>query len=178
MSQTQLVHVIMSRNGCQELFSFLFILRRRRDLNPRTAQTVYTLSRGTSSATWVLLHITNCSVSKIDYTKCFYICQHPFLFFSILFVGLQYMLINRHVIFNLLKAYRQSTNRFLMSYSFTFLIFYTDLPIFLRYSHRTKSLFWQTLVPFAVARDYFYSAEACILAEYLLSNRKLWFLIR
>ena len=62
---------------CQELFSFLFynfvrrnsyilsrvfldvknffhlffIQRRRRDLNPRTAQTVYTLSRGTSSAT-------------------------------------------------------------------------------------------------------------------------------
>ena len=32
-----------------------FIERRRRDLNPRTAQTVYTLSRGTSSATWVLL---------------------------------------------------------------------------------------------------------------------------
>ena len=29
--------------------------RRRRDLNPRTAQTVYTLSRGASSATWVLL---------------------------------------------------------------------------------------------------------------------------
>ena len=63
---------------CQELFSFLFLQlfarrnsfmlsrvfsdvknfffisfhqRRRRDLNPRTAQTVYTLSRGTSSAT-------------------------------------------------------------------------------------------------------------------------------
>ena len=62
---------------CQELFSFLFYSslsdatrlcyhesfqmsrtffisfhqRRRRDLNPRTAQTVYTLSRGTSSAT-------------------------------------------------------------------------------------------------------------------------------
>ena len=62
---------------CQELFSFLFDSslsdatrlfyhesfqmsrtffisfhqRRRRDLNPRTAQTVYTLSRGTSSAT-------------------------------------------------------------------------------------------------------------------------------
>lgn len=63
--------------SCQELFSFLFDSslsdatrlfyhesfqmsrtffisfhqRRRRDLNPRTAQTVYTLSRGTSSAT-------------------------------------------------------------------------------------------------------------------------------
>ena len=33
------------------------IIRRRRDLNPRTAWTVYTLSRGTSSATWVLLHM-------------------------------------------------------------------------------------------------------------------------
>ena len=51
---------------CQELFYFFefFILfkrfkkiRRRRDLNPRTARTVYTLSRGASSATWVLLQI-------------------------------------------------------------------------------------------------------------------------
>ena len=32
-------------------------IRRRRDLNPRTAWTVYTLSRGASSATWVLLQI-------------------------------------------------------------------------------------------------------------------------
>ena len=30
--------------------------RRKRDLNPRAAQTTYTLSRGASSATWVLLH--------------------------------------------------------------------------------------------------------------------------
>ena len=40
--------------SCQELFprnSSVFTERRRRDLNPRTAQTVYTLSRGTSSAT-------------------------------------------------------------------------------------------------------------------------------
>ena len=36
---------------CQELFFISFHQRRRRDLNPRTAQTVYTLSRGTSSAT-------------------------------------------------------------------------------------------------------------------------------
>ena len=32
-------------------FFISFHQRRRRDLNPRTAQTVYTLSRGTSSAT-------------------------------------------------------------------------------------------------------------------------------
>ena len=35
----------------KNFFHFFFIQRRRRDLNPRTAQTVYTLSRGTSSAT-------------------------------------------------------------------------------------------------------------------------------
>ena len=38
-------------------FFISFHQRRRRDLNPRTAQTVYTLSRGTSSATWVLLQM-------------------------------------------------------------------------------------------------------------------------
>ena len=40
--------------SCQELFSrnfSVFTERRRRDLNPRTAQTVYTLSRRPSSAT-------------------------------------------------------------------------------------------------------------------------------
>ena len=50
---------------CQALFySLLYFcqkeqkrIRRRRDLNPRTARTVYTLSRGASSATWVLLHM-------------------------------------------------------------------------------------------------------------------------
>ena len=35
----------------KNFFHFFFHQRRRRDLNPRTAQTVYTLSRGTSSAT-------------------------------------------------------------------------------------------------------------------------------
>ena len=35
----------------KNFFHLFFIQRRRRDLNPRTAQTVYTLSRGTSSAT-------------------------------------------------------------------------------------------------------------------------------
>lgn len=34
----------------KNFFHLFFIQRRRRDLNPRTAQTVYTLSRGTSSA--------------------------------------------------------------------------------------------------------------------------------
>ena len=31
--------------------------RRKRDLNPRAAQTTYTLSRGASSASWVFLHV-------------------------------------------------------------------------------------------------------------------------
>ena len=39
------------------LFKRFKKIRRRRDLNPRTARTVYTLSRGASSATWVLLQI-------------------------------------------------------------------------------------------------------------------------
>ena len=51
LCQTQLVYVITSLFRCQELFFISFHQRRRRDLNPRTAQTVYTLSRGTSSAT-------------------------------------------------------------------------------------------------------------------------------
>ena len=51
LCQTQLVYVITSLFRCQELFFISFHQRRRRDLNPRTVQTVYTLSRGTSSAT-------------------------------------------------------------------------------------------------------------------------------
>ena len=51
LCQAQLVYVITSLFRCQELFFISFHQRRRRDLNPRTAQTVYTLSRGTSSAT-------------------------------------------------------------------------------------------------------------------------------
>ena len=49
----QLVQIITSFFRCQLLFLLFFKTRerRRRDLNPRTAQTVYTLSRGTSSAT-------------------------------------------------------------------------------------------------------------------------------
>ena len=44
---------ILSRvfSDVKNFFISFFIQRRRRDLNPRTAQTVYTLSRGTSSAT-------------------------------------------------------------------------------------------------------------------------------
>ena len=55
----QLLYYIKAVSVCQDFFIFSFAFfkrkRRRRDLNPRTAQTVYTLSRGTSSATWVLL---------------------------------------------------------------------------------------------------------------------------
>ena len=57
------VIISISFPSVKNFFSFLFNSklfskskeRRRRDLNPRTAQTVYTLSRGASSATWVLL---------------------------------------------------------------------------------------------------------------------------
>ena len=55
--QKQLWYLITVISQCQALFKSFFIERRRRDLNPRTAQTVYTLSRGTSSATWVLLQL-------------------------------------------------------------------------------------------------------------------------
>ena len=48
-------------------FYFLQILfwrkRRRGDLNPRIALAIYTLSRGASSATWVLLHVRNANVN-------------------------------------------------------------------------------------------------------------------
>ncbi len=48
----QLLKCIITLNHCQVLFCKTFLIkRRRRDLNPRTARTVYTLSRGASSAT-------------------------------------------------------------------------------------------------------------------------------
>ena len=60
---TCIFYYIQSDLSSTFLFSFVFLpkkqkrIRRRRDLNPRTAWTVYTLSRGASSATWVLLHM-------------------------------------------------------------------------------------------------------------------------
>ena len=61
---------------------YLEKIRRRRDLNPRTAWTVYTLSRGASSATWVLLQIQMHSVLNSvhqwriwNYTLWIYFCQ-------------------------------------------------------------------------------------------------------
>ena len=52
---TTLIEYHNSRPVSRVIFKNFFIKRRRRDLNPRTAWTVYTLSRGASSATWVLL---------------------------------------------------------------------------------------------------------------------------
>ena len=66
LSRWQLVYFTTSSSGCQQVFlifwSFLFlqkIKRRRRDLNPRAGYPTYTLSRGTSSASWVLLQTPN-----------------------------------------------------------------------------------------------------------------------
>ena len=67
--------------------------RRKRDLNPRAAWTTYTLSRGASSATWVLLQMPKykmiCVVTHswrmVYYTKTLHSCQpifSIFLFFS------------------------------------------------------------------------------------------------
>ena len=68
-----------------------WMIRRRRDLNPRTAQTVYTLSRGASSATWVLLHgwffyqffCIFFVWRTYYYTHRLCFCQQLFLFFLI-----------------------------------------------------------------------------------------------
>ena len=75
-----------------ETFLFLWQLRcqrRKRDLNPRTARTVYTLSRGASSATWVFLQRLNKYL--IQFTRSMWakliipyqtlICQSLFYFF-------------------------------------------------------------------------------------------------
>ena len=66
--------------------------RRKRDLNPRTARTVYTLSRGASSATWVFLQRLNnflihlCSAwALLIITPYSSICQSLFLFFLTFF---------------------------------------------------------------------------------------------
>ena len=67
----QLVYTIMYKIFCQHLFSTFFgkLKRRRRDLNPRAAQTTYTLSRGASSASWVLLRTPNSYFSIWNYWR-------------------------------------------------------------------------------------------------------------
>ena len=48
-----LVNIFFQKNWTTHIFQ---IKRRRRDLNPRAGYPTYTLSRGTSSASWVHLH--------------------------------------------------------------------------------------------------------------------------
>ena len=68
-------------------FIWFFKERRKRDLNPRAAWTTYTLSRGTSSASWVFLHnwtsvqYSFCIKRIYKFIKSFCLCQHFFLFF-------------------------------------------------------------------------------------------------
>ena len=69
---------------CQPLFlffrmSFRKIKRRRGDLNPRIAFAIYTLSRGASSATWVLLHVRNASVNGCFLSPRFQSRRHLYL---------------------------------------------------------------------------------------------------
>ena len=64
LSFRQLIKIITIHSNCQHLFLFFwnflnFKKRRRRDLNPRAGYPTYTLSRGTSSASWVLLQTPN-----------------------------------------------------------------------------------------------------------------------
>ena len=69
------------------LFCHADIKRRRRDLNPRAGHPTYTLSRGTSSATWVLLLFNYVSHPwRKSYSIWFsFICQHLFIIFSIFY---------------------------------------------------------------------------------------------
>ena len=77
----------------KNIILFLAFKRRRRDLNPRAGYPTYTLSRGASSATWVLLQMPKykmiCAVTHswrmVYYTKTLRSCQpvfSNFLFFS------------------------------------------------------------------------------------------------
>ena len=77
----------------KNIILFLAFKRRRRDLNPRAGYPTYTLSRGASSATWVLLQMPKykmiCAVTHswrmVYYTKTLRSCQPVFsifLFFS------------------------------------------------------------------------------------------------
>ena len=64
---------ILSCSSCLVNTFFQLFLRklkrRRRDLNPRAAQTTYTLSRGASSASWVLLRTPNSYFSIWNYWR-------------------------------------------------------------------------------------------------------------
>ena len=77
----------------KNIILFLAFKRRRRDLNPRAGYPTYTLSRGASSATWVLLQMPKYKMiyavthswRMVYYTKTLRSCQpvfSNFLFFS------------------------------------------------------------------------------------------------
>ena len=68
---------------CLLLIAFLMI-RRRRDLNPRTARTVYTLSRGASSATWVLLHMPVSIFYTMLFSTSLFSCDARIIIFEII----------------------------------------------------------------------------------------------
>ena len=96
----QLRQFIMSFLSCQEYFYTLYSLnkkRRRRDLNPRAGCPTYTLSRGASSASWVLLLICFCNALTLYkniplLVNYFFNIFKAFPFFSLYIVEVLYTL--------------------------------------------------------------------------------------
>ena len=64
--------------------------RRRRDLNPRAALTTYTLSRGTSSASWVLLQSPN-YLTNVKLWSCASFVAHLLLYLKDHFLSTSFL---------------------------------------------------------------------------------------
>ena len=93
----RLVYFITSRKLCQPLFLIFLNLkfkkikkRRRRDLNPRAALTTYTLSRGTSSASWVLLQSPN-YLTNVKLWSCASFVAHLLLYLKDHFLSTSFL---------------------------------------------------------------------------------------
>ena len=75
-------------------FDFFIFLknqkRRRRDLNPRAALTTYTLSRGTSSASWVLLQSPN-YLTNVKLWSCASFIAHLLLYLKDYFLSTSFL---------------------------------------------------------------------------------------
>ena len=92
----RLVYFTTSRKLCQPLFWFFKFKilknqkRRRRDLNPRAALTTYTLSRGTSSASWVLLQSPN-YLTNVKLWSCASFVAHLLLYLKDHFLSTSFL---------------------------------------------------------------------------------------
>ena len=145
---------------CHNLIHHKINERRRRDLNPRAGHPTYTLSRGASSASWVLLPgtefnplpILSCAFS-LDANLIIHIMDISVNYFFTIY--LNFLFLMDKIIFFLqpIFLYRSSSARFLYSLRHLVAIcLYTDLWVSIFTSCRQSIFRWSCVARIFLSR--------------------------